>query len=30
MKEGLDGTERVVLSVDAGIEEGMQVTPVEE
>ena len=30
VKEGLDGTERVVLSVDAGIEEGMQVTPVEE
>ena len=29
VKEGLDGTERVVLSVDAGIEEGMQVTPVE-
>ena len=24
------GTERVVLSVDAGIEEGMQVTPVED
>ena len=30
VKEGLDGTEQVVLSVDAGIEEGMQVTPVEE
>ena len=30
VKEGLDGTERVVLSVDAEIEEGMQVTPVEE
>ena len=30
VKEGLDGTEWVVLSVDAGIEEGMQVTPVEE
>ena len=30
VKEGLDGSEQVVLSVDAGIEEGMQVTPVEE
>ena len=30
VKEGLDGGEQVVLSVDAGIEEGMQVTPVEE
>ncbi len=30
VKEGLDGTEQVVLSVDTGIEEGMQVTPVEE
>ena len=30
VKEGLAGTEQVVLSVDAGIEEGMQVTPVEE
>ena len=29
VREGLDGTEQVVLSVDAGIEEGMQVTPVE-
>ena len=30
VKEGLDGGEQVVLSVDAGIEEGMQVIPVEE
>ena len=30
VKEGLDGTEQVIISVDAGIEEGMQVTPVEE